>query len=84
MHKLLNEGDHSIVTTENGVERLERYAEMNGFSMIDERRREYPGADIQVIVVTAKNLGAEDMTRLNGNVQRLIQKTSGIPDEIPR
>jgi hypothetical protein len=50
--------------------------------MIDELRRKYPGADIQVIVVTFKILGTEDMARLNGNVQPIIQKASGMPDEI--
>ncbi len=88
----------NVYTADNGVEGLERYVEsrpafivvdlmmpeMDGFSMIDELRRRYPGVDIQVIVVTAKNLDPEDMARLNGNVQRIIQKTSGMPDEILR
>lgn len=88
----------NVYTADNGVEGLERYAEsraafvvvdlmmpeMDGFSMIDELRRKYPGVDIPVIVVTTKNLGAEDMARLNGNVQRIIQKTSEMPDEILR
>lgn len=88
----------NVYTADNGVEGLERYAEsraafvvvdlmmpeMDGFSMIDELRRKYPGVDIPIIVVTTKNLGAEDMARLNGNVQRIIQKTSEMPDEILR
>lgn len=88
----------NVYTADNGVEGLERYAEcrpafivvdvmmpeMDGFSMVDELRRQYPDVDIPVIVVTAKNLDAEDMARLNGNVRRIIQKTSTMPDEILR
>jgi hypothetical protein len=88
----------NVHTADNGVEGLQRYAEckpafivldlmmpqMDGFSMIDELRSQYLDENIQVIVVTATDLDAADMARLNGNVQRIIQKKSGMPDEILR
>jgi signal transduction histidine kinase/DNA-binding response OmpR family regulator len=50
--------------------------EMDGFTFIDELRR-FPGARaIPVIVLTAKDLTAEDRRRLNGYVERVVQKGS--------
>jgi signal transduction histidine kinase/DNA-binding response OmpR family regulator len=49
--------------------------EMDGFEFLEEIRRRPEWRDIPVIVVTSKDLTAEDRIRLNGGVERIIQKT---------
>jgi adenylate cyclase len=48
--------------------------EMNGFEFLDELRRDNSMRDIPVIVITARDLTAEDRYHLNGRVERVIQK----------
>jgi signal transduction histidine kinase/DNA-binding response OmpR family regulator/ligand-binding sensor domain-containing protein len=50
--------------------------EMDGFEFMDEFRRHPEWRDIPVIVVTAKELTAEDRDRLNGCVVRILEKGS--------
>jgi len=49
--------------------------EMDGFELLDEIRHRPELCDIPVVVVTGKDLTAEDRNRLNGGVERIIQKT---------
>ncbi len=49
--------------------------EMDGFEFLDEMRRKPEWRDIPVVVVTAMDLTAEDRSRLNGGVERIIEKT---------
>src|SRR6266404_6381530 len=49
--------------------------EMDGFEVLEEIRRRTEWRDIPVIVLTSKDLTAEDRIRLNGGVERIIQKT---------
>jgi adenylate cyclase len=49
--------------------------EMDGFEFLEEMRRRAEWRDIPVVVVTAKDLTDEDRRRLNGGVERIIQKT---------
>jgi len=49
--------------------------EMSGFEFIDEVRRHAEWCNIPVVVVTARDLTAEDRVRLNGGVEGIIQKT---------
>jgi signal transduction histidine kinase/DNA-binding response OmpR family regulator len=49
--------------------------EMDGFEFLEEMRRKAEWRDIPVVVVTARDLTAEDRDRLNGGVERIIQKT---------
>jgi adenylate cyclase len=49
--------------------------EMDGFEFLEEIRRKAEWRDIPVVVVTAKELTAEDRDRLNVGVERIIQKT---------
>ncbi|SEC63066.1 Signal transduction histidine kinase [Rhizobiales bacterium GAS191] len=49
--------------------------EMDGFEFLSEFRRHVEWRDIPVIVVTARDLTEEDRARLNGGVERIIQKT---------
>jgi len=48
---------------------------MNGFEFLDELRSREDWQDIPVVVITAKDLTDEDRDRLNGGVERIIQKS---------
>jgi signal transduction histidine kinase/DNA-binding response OmpR family regulator len=47
---------------------------MDGFEFLDELRGRSDRQDIPVVVITAKDLTDEDRNRLNGGVERIIQK----------
>ncbi len=49
--------------------------EMDGFEFLDVMRQRAEWRDIPVLVVTAKDLTAEDRGRLNGGVERILQKS---------
>jgi signal transduction histidine kinase/DNA-binding response OmpR family regulator len=49
--------------------------EMDGFELLEEMRRKDEWRDIPVVAVTAKDLTDTDRRRLNGGVERIIQKT---------
>ena len=48
---------------------------MDGFEFLDELRSRQDWQDIPVVVITAKDLTDEDRDRLNGGVERIIQKS---------
>jgi CheY-like chemotaxis protein len=48
--------------------------EMDGFEFLAEPRRQTGGRGIPVVVVTAKELAPADHERLDGQVQRILQK----------
>src|SRR4029078_972214 len=48
---------------------------MDGFEFLDELRRKPEWEDIPVVVITAKDLTDDDRNRLNGGVDRIIQKS---------
>jgi CheY-like chemotaxis protein len=48
---------------------------MDGFEFMHELRRRPAWQDIPVVVITAKDLTQEDRDRLNGGVERIIQKS---------
>jgi adenylate cyclase len=48
--------------------------EMNGFEFLDEVRQRDEWRDIPIIVITARDITAEDRVRLNGRVESIIQK----------
>jgi len=48
---------------------------MDGFEFLDELRSRLNWRDIPVVVITAKDLTDEDRNRLNGGVERIIQKS---------
>ncbi len=78
----------TVVEAENGRLGLERLddaipaiilldlmmPEMDGFAFMEELRQRPDGAEVPVIVITAKDLTAEDHQRLNGEVSRILQK----------
>jgi len=48
---------------------------MDGFEFMDELRARPDCQEIPVVVITAKDLTNEDRDRLNGGVERIIQKS---------
>jgi CheY-like chemotaxis protein len=78
----------TAIEAENGRVALERVAEtppevilldlmmpeMDGFQFITELRKHEVWRSIPIVVVTAKDLTAEDRRRLNGSVEKILQK----------
>jgi signal transduction histidine kinase/DNA-binding response OmpR family regulator len=56
--------------------------EMDGFEFVSELRRTESGRRIPVVVVTAKEITAEDRARLNGHVRRIFRKGSFSREEL--
>jgi CheY-like chemotaxis protein len=58
--------------------------EMDGFEFLEELRKNEAWKSIPVIVVTAKDLTAADRQRLNGSVEKILQKGAYNRDELLR
>jgi len=85
-----------VETAKNGLEGLRAFLEtepgliildlmmpaMDGFGFLDQIRQQPKAIDASVIVVTAKDLTAEDLERLDGGVKRIIQKGNHKTDDI--
>jgi hypothetical protein len=85
-----------VCEAENGQVGLERVAEarpalilldlmmpeMDGFDFVAELRRHEPWREIPVVVVTAKEITAEDQERLVGSVDKLVQKATHSCDDL--
>ena len=56
--------------------------EMDGFEFMEVLRRRGDRERIPVIVITAKDLTEEDHRRLNGGVERIIQKGATSQGEV--
>jgi PAS domain S-box-containing protein len=56
--------------------------EMDGFEFMDTLRRDPKYPRVPVLVITAKDLTEDDRRRLNGGVERIIQKGATTPAEI--
>jgi signal transduction histidine kinase/CheY-like chemotaxis protein len=96
VRRMLKSEGWSVVEAHNGREALERLAdsqpgivlldlmmpEMDGFEFLSEMHARKEWSSIPVIVVTAKNLTAEDHARLNGHVSRVLQKGKYGRDEL--
>jgi CheY-like chemotaxis protein len=50
--------------------------EMDGFEFADHLRKSEQWRSIPIIIVTSKDLTADEISRLNGNVERIIRKES--------
>lgn len=88
MRRMLEQEGWTVAEAGNGREALERVAEnrpelivldlmmpeMDGFSFLEELRRQAAWRSIPIVVVTAMDLTAEDRSRLNGYVQYIVQK----------
>ena len=89
MRLALEPGGWKVTEAENGQVALDCLAaarpdaiildlmmpEMDGFEFLDELRRHADWRDIPVVVVTGRDLTEDDRIRLNGGVERIIQKT---------
>jgi threonine synthase len=89
-------GDYEIVTANDGRAGLAlirqrrpdlvvldlMMPEMDGFAVIDALRGDSATQDIPVIVVTAKELTPGERSRLNGQIDSLLQKGSFMDDEL--
>ena len=58
--------------------------EMDGFEFLVKMRQRPEWRDIPVLVLTAKDLSVEDQKRLNGDVERVMQKNASELDELLR
>ena len=56
--------------------------EMDGFEFVAELRKSESGRRIPVVVVTAKEIGADERLRLNGQVRRVLHKGSFSREEL--
>jgi len=98
MRKALEQDGWQVSEAENGRVALARLnetrpdiimldlmmPEMDGFEFLVEMRARAEWRDIPVLVVTAKDLTAEERSRLNGDVERVLQKGASELDELLR
>jgi CheY-like chemotaxis protein len=98
IRRVLEREGHTIVEAENGMVGLARARErspglvlldlimpdMDGFDFLEAFRREQAWRAVPVVVVTARDLTAEDRARLSGSVERVLQKGSQGGDALLR
>ena len=96
IRRALEREGYAVAEAENGRVALERVRadlpgvvlldllmpEMDGFEFIAQLHREEAWRDIPLVVITAKDLSAEDRGRLNGYVQRILQKGGDTRDHL--
>jgi signal transduction histidine kinase/CheY-like chemotaxis protein len=94
--RLLEPEGYVVVEAENGRAALERLRdvspsvilldlmmpEMDGFDFAAELRRHDVWREIPIIVITARDLSREDHERLNGYVQKILQKGAHGRDQL--
>ncbi|HYM53803.1 MAG TPA: response regulator, partial [Solirubrobacteraceae bacterium] len=94
--RMLEPQGYTVVEAENGRVALERLhdvspsvilldlmmPEMDGFEFVAEFRRHQAWRAIPIVVVTAKDLSQEDRERLNGHVQKILQKGTHGRDQL--
>jgi CheY-like chemotaxis protein len=90
LRRMLEKEGWLVSEAEHGRAALERVAEtqpdlilldlmmpeMDGFQFIEELRKQEAWRSIPIIVVTAKDLTEADRLRLNGYVEKILQKTT--------
>jgi len=96
LRRLLQKERWSVVEARNGREGLERLdrsvptlilldllmPELDGFQFMQALRERTECKHVPVIVITAKDLTEEDRRRLNGEVARIVTKSSLTVDEL--
>jgi CheY-like chemotaxis protein len=96
LRRMLEPEGYAVVEAENGRVALERLhdvspsvilldlmmPEMDGFEFVAEFRRHQAWRAIPIVVVTAKDLSQEDRERLNGHVQKILQKGTHGRDQL--
>jgi CheY-like chemotaxis protein len=58
--------------------------EMDGFELVEALRRQKAWHSIPILVVTAKELTVPDRDRLNGYVERILQKGASSREDLLR
>jgi threonine synthase len=93
---LQSQGDYTLFEATNGREAIElaikehpnlmildlMMPEMDGFSVMEQLQSNRDTADIPIIVVTAKELTTAEKGRLQGHIQKLMQKGDFMSDEL--
>jgi CheY-like chemotaxis protein len=88
VRRILEREGYEVVEAENGRVALERLREsvpgvilldlmmpeLDGFDVVSAVRAHAAWREIPIIVVTAKDLSADEHARLNGSVERILQK----------
>jgi hypothetical protein len=96
LSRLLAEQSWEVEEAEDGVAALRRVAEsaptlilldlmmprMDGFDFVAQLRKNASWRHIPVVVLTAMDLGPEDLRRLNGGVERVLAKGAFSLDEL--
>jgi CheY-like chemotaxis protein len=96
MRRLLEKAGWDVTEAENGRAALERIEEacpalilldlmmpeMDGFTFLEALRKHQKCRSVPVVVITAKELTPEDNRRLNGYVERVLQKGSYRREEL--
>jgi CheY-like chemotaxis protein/nitrogen-specific signal transduction histidine kinase len=98
LRRLLEKEGWQVTEAENGrvgLERLEKHApnvilldlmmpEMDGFAFVEELQKGPLRRSIPVIVITAKDVTVEDRLRLNGYVEKILEKGAFSREELLR
>jgi GAF domain-containing protein/DNA-binding response OmpR family regulator len=97
LRRILEKEGYTVLEAENGRVGIERMRlspglilldlmmpEMDGFEFVAELRRHEAWRAIPVVVVTAKELTAEDRRRLNGYVEKILEKGAYTRDTLLR
>jgi GAF domain-containing protein/CheY-like chemotaxis protein/anti-sigma regulatory factor (Ser/Thr protein kinase) len=96
LRRILEPEGYTVVEAENGRVALERLRdvspsvilldlmmpEMDGFEFVAEIRRHEGSRAIPIIVITSRDLSADDRERLNGYVQKILQKGTHGRDQL--
>jgi CheY-like chemotaxis protein len=96
--RMVGNKEWSVASAENGLAALEcitqrkpslilldlRMPVMNGFEMVAELHKHEDWRKIPVVVVSAKELTTDDRERLQGHVQKILQKGDFSRDELMR
>ena len=96
LRRILEPEGYTVVEAENGRVALERLRdvspsvilldlmmpEMDGFEFVAELRRREGSRAIPIIVITSRDLSADDRERLNGYVQKILQKGTHGRDQL--
>jgi hypothetical protein len=96
LRRMLEPEGYTVVEAENGrvaLERLRKISpsvvlldlmmpEMDGFDFVAEFRRHEGWRAIPIVVITSKDLSRDDRDRLNGYVQRILQKGAYRRDQL--
>jgi signal transduction histidine kinase/DNA-binding response OmpR family regulator/HAMP domain-containing protein len=96
IRRMLEKDGWTVAEAENGRAGLERaeanppalilldlmMPEMDGFEFLTRVRKGSAGHDVPILIITAKDLTAEDHLRLNGYVNAIVQKEGRGRDEL--